>query len=330
MFSRFMIKGLSLVLVTLFLVGCVGSGNDGTISLTGIVTSGDEGIPVKDAEVRLARQGNTVTGLATSGETDFIATTSSDGRYRFDGINPGTYEMDVLKDGYNPIKITRTLNGSSNIPINIRSFLEVLQFSNSDRFDNFQLAAYVYPYDASIEKAEIISPSGYSRELESNVHFGAERFSSWWNDAIVENGLWQVHVYYSNLGKTTHSFVIDSTNIPGRPELVFPIGWEDVDTVSPEMEFTIPSMVHNVTIRLYEVINRDAYFFDDRIDRTSLRIINVNDATGNFVIPHGVLQEGKEYGWQVYVTLRVDAPLTYTALSDMHYFSVSGERAELP
>lgn len=99
MFSRFMIKGLALGLVTLFLVGCVGSGNDGTISVTGIVTSGDEGIPVKDAEVRLTKQGQTVTNLATSGKTDYVATTSSDGRYRFDGINPGTYEMDVLMDG---------------------------------------------------------------------------------------------------------------------------------------------------------------------------------------------------------------------------------------
>jgi len=247
MFGWFRTRGIILLLVSCCLVGCIGAGNRGGISLTGVVTSGDQAIPVKGAEVRLTKeQGGHVQSLSESGKADLVATTSSDGRYRFDGLSPGTYEITVLKDGYNPLTLRRTLNRSSNLPIAIRSFMGVLHFSDSTEFNNFQLAAYVYPYSASVVGAKIVSPNRNVRNLEYNIHFDSERFSTWWNDTQVEIGLWQVHVFYSNSTKTTHSFNVDQSHIPGRPELISPIAWEEVDIVLPEMNFTIPTEVNRV------------------------------------------------------------------------------------
>ena len=220
--------------------------------------------------------------------------------------------------------VTRSVTKSSHVPVNINPFMTVLHHSDSVYGTNYQMGAYVYPRGESVVGAEVISPVGDLRELEYNDHLG-QRFSTWWNDRAVEDGLWEIRVYYENGSKTTHTVTIDGSNLPGRPTLIYPLHWVEVDTTTPTMEFSIPDEVSRVMIRVYEVPNRYAYDFEERFDRDSLKTIYVDDWTGSFIMPEGILQLGMDYAWRVYVMRTGDIPLTYDALSDLHYFSVISE-----
>ena len=145
------------------------------------------------------KQGSNVAmGISVFSSNSGITTTSADGSYRFDGLFPGLYEISVFKDGYSPISITREFRETSNLLINLRPFMEVLHHSDSERLNYFQFATYVYSYGEKVNRAEIISPNGYVRELEHNIHFDEGRFSSWWNDVVIENGEWTVKVFNSD------------------------------------------------------------------------------------------------------------------------------------
>lgn len=327
--SRFYVRCfVGLVVIAILLTGCIGESgtSTNTISLSGTVFTANH-VPVKDAIVSLLEKDTQHDQVsAQTASSDRIYRTEADGIFRFDGVTPGTYEIIVSREGYESIRITRTFNKSTSVPVNIRSFLEVVHYSDSLIWDNYQISAIVYQDDeATLEAVRIISPSGHMRDLVHEAPYGRERFNAWWNEKLFEEGKWELQIQ-DRFGQTyTHSFVIDNSQFPSRPELIYPIEWEEVDTASPDLEFVLPDDVDIVHFRVYDVIDRDAFFLEDTVDLQSRRALQVDTRTGRFSIPPGFLEGGQAYAWQIYVIRTGDVPLSYSGLSDLHYFSVKGE-----
>lgn len=127
-----------------------------------------------------------------------------------------------------------------------------------------------------MESARIISPLGNIRVLEREMPFGRERFNTWWNERLLDEGEWEIHLQ-DKFGKTyIHSFTIDKSLFLNRTELVYPIEWEEVDTPSPEVEFAIFDDVDRVHFRVYDVIDRHAPLLEDRVDLQSRRVLQID------------------------------------------------------
>lgn len=316
-----------LFIIALLLTGCIGgdTGTD-TISLSGTVSTANQ-IAVKDATVALVEKGTQSTQIMMqTASADRTYTTAADGTFRFDGVNPGTYEIIVSREGYEPIKIAQTFNKSTSVPVSIRSFLEVLHFSDSSVWDNYQISAIVYQDDdKTVEAVQIMNPFGYKRDLVRETPFGMERFNAWWNEMLFDEGNWEIHIHDKSGQTYIHPFTIDNSQFPSRPELVYPIEWEEVDTSSPEVEFVVSDDVDIIHFRIYDVIDRGALSLADRVDLESRRTLQIDTKTGKFSIPEGFLNSGEAYAWQIYMIRAGDIPLRYSGLSDMHYFCVKDE-----
>lgn len=87
-----------------------------------------------------------------------------------------------------------------------------------------------------------------------------------------------------------------------------------MNTTTPSFSFILGENADRIDLRIYEIVD------GKRVMHQVLQSIEITSA--EFKIPSGVLQPGKDYGWQIYVVRAADDSLTYDSLSDMHYFTV--------
>ncbi|MGI9173781.1 MAG: carboxypeptidase-like regulatory domain-containing protein, partial [Rhodothermales bacterium] len=80
-----------------------------TASISGMVTDANDGAPLAGANVVLRAEGST--GIAGGAATDL------DGRYRIDGIAPGSYTLDVRFVGYQEQQQTLTLTAGETLEV---------------------------------------------------------------------------------------------------------------------------------------------------------------------------------------------------------------------
>ena len=85
-----------ILLLLLFVLSTTVAFTQTTASLQGVVTDKDKGEPLIAANVAIYKNGVLVTGT----QTDF------DGRYSFNPVDPGVYDLEVTYVGYTPQKIT--------------------------------------------------------------------------------------------------------------------------------------------------------------------------------------------------------------------------------
>lgn len=228
----------------------------------------------------------------------------------------------MSREGYNPVTLSKRLDRTNDFTIKLDTFLEIVHFSDSARFDNYQIAASVYPDSQQVEGAEVVTPSGTLHTLTYGTSFGRERYGTWWNERRVEEGTWEIHIQQSGGGESIHAFSVQGSELPPRPKLISPIEWAEVDTNAPVFKVSMAGKIDSVELRFYVVKDRNGFTLEDRIDLESLMIVHVDGLSGRYRVPDRLLERGKAYAWEACVTRAGDISLIYSAHSDLDYFCV--------
>lgn len=312
----------TLAFVVVALTGCFSGSNTGFILVSGTIVSSSTHVPVEDATVVLTRKQTSSESLTKGTQSTRVATTDRDGRFQFVGLARGIYDIKVSKQGHNPMVLTKKLDRASVITIELEVFLRLLHFSDSIRFNKYQIGAYVYPDGGQIQGAEIINPSGISRALSHEYKFGRERYGIWWNEPALEEGAWQMRIHQNAGEELIHWFSVHKSDMPSRPELISPIDGREVDLTYPIFEISMAGKIDAVQLWFYEVNDFDELTSQDGIDEESLMIVRVDGLSGTYTIPVGLLEPGKHYAWRACVIRSRDVPFSYSAVSDLHYFCV--------
>jgi hypothetical protein len=112
-----------LLCITVSLTGCFGGGASSLISVSGTITSGSTNIPVEGATVALVRKQTSAQTLVKGTQSSRVATTDRNGRFQLVGIERGTYDLKVLREGYNPVTLTKRLDRTNDFTINANTYM---------------------------------------------------------------------------------------------------------------------------------------------------------------------------------------------------------------
>ncbi|HHY10029.1 MAG TPA: DUF4198 domain-containing protein [Firmicutes bacterium] len=307
-----------LVLLVFVLTGCLGEKPIGAdeILLTGDVIINNT--PVSGAEIIFSKTDNT-RSLKPRNGSDLIAATDAKGKFRLVLPAAGVYEITVSQEGRVLLKLTRKLRlKRETLPIRFQSSLTVLHHSDISS-PGFQVSCHVSPGSLAATGVEITSPTGLVENLEHNPLLNYEHYSTWWNTGVIVDGEWVMTLYPQGHEPLRQFFAVDSTRLPPRPTLYSPLNRAAINTTTPTLKFFASDLADRVTVRIYE---RDASS-PLGVDRDSLQVFEAESLT-EFKVPRGVLKEGKEYVWQVYIRRSGGISLSYDALSNRGGFRVIG------
>ena len=197
--------------------------------------------------------------------------------------------------------------------LGVQTIISFLHFSDSPIADRYHVSVHVFATNQRINRAEVITPSGVTRELQRRFWSQTEELTTWWNERELEEGPWRLVLYPEGLSQRSKTFIFDQEKLPARPSIVYP-SEGSVETTTPTIRFTVPDAVDQIDLRVYEAGSSPSH--DVLVD-----VLPVPVDSNEFLIPGSILSEGGRYGITLYVT-RKDEDVRYCALSDCVYFEV--------